>query len=158
MTKSTLTATVIATGVTLAAVFGSAQAAGVGLPADLARAAAEYDRAQIAGDKAALDRLLAADYVLVNGAAEVEGKAQFIAESIDPSFKLNPYVVERPVETVWDGGAVLAGEVRLGGTNAGKRFAAHTRFADVWAKRNGRWQVVFTEVTRFPAVAGKAKP
>lgn len=33
----------------------------------------------------------------------------------------------------------------------GKPFTAHFRFADVWRKRNGGWQVVFTEVTRLPA-------
>ncbi|MDB5361828.1 MAG: hypothetical protein JWO51_3125 [Rhodospirillales bacterium] len=35
-------------------------------PADLAKAAKEYDQAQINGDRAELERLLADDYVLVN--------------------------------------------------------------------------------------------
>jgi len=39
-----------------------------GLPADLASAAADYDRAQVNGDKTLLNRLLANDYHLVNGA------------------------------------------------------------------------------------------
>lgn len=42
------------------------------LPADLARAAAGYDRAQIDGDGAALERLLAKDYRRVNSRGEVE--------------------------------------------------------------------------------------
>lgn len=45
-----------------------------GLPADLASAAADYDRAQIKGDEALLNRLLADDYHLVNGAGQVESK------------------------------------------------------------------------------------
>lgn len=125
-------------------------AAGAKLPPNLARAAAAYDRAQIEGDRAALERLLADDYRLVNSGAEVETKAQFVAESSDPTFKLDPFVVTAPIQTVWSNGAVLAGEVHLKGMSAGKPFAARLRFADVWAMRNGRWQVVFTEVTRVP--------
>jgi hypothetical protein len=122
-----------------------------GLPADLASAAADYDRAQIKGDKALLNRLLADDYHLVNGGGQVESKEQFVSESVDPAFKLEPFVVENPIETVWSDGAVLAGEVHLEGEDHGKRFSAHLRFADIWRKRNGVWQVVFTEVTRLPA-------
>lgn len=124
------------------------------LPADLAAAAADYDRAQVKGDKMLLNRLLAADYRLVNGGGQVESKEQFVAESIDPAFTLEPFTVENPIETVWTDGAVLAGEVHLKGQDHGKPFNAHLRFADVWRRRNGVWQVVFTEVTRFPA----AKP
>jgi hypothetical protein len=121
------------------------------LPDDLAAAAADYDRAQMKGDKALLNRLLAEDYHLVNGGGQVESKEQFVAESVDPAFKLDPFVVRNPLETVWDDGAVLAGEVHLSGTDHGKPFRAHLRFADVWRKHEGQWQVVFTEVTRLPA-------
>jgi ketosteroid isomerase-like protein len=141
---------VIVTVVALS-VWQSSSAAKATLPADLAAAAADYDRAQIKGDAALLNRLLADDYHLVNGANQIERKQQFVAESIDPAFKLEPFTVENPIETVWPEGAVLAGEVHLQGQDHGKPFTAHFRFADVWRKRNGIWQVVFTEVTRFPA-------
>jgi hypothetical protein len=126
-------------------------AAATTVPRDLAQAAADYDRAQIQGDRVALNRLLAEDYRLVNSGAEVETKAQFVAESSDPTFKLAPFVVTAPTEIVWNDGAVFAGEVRLIGTSAGKPFSTRIRFADVWARRDGRWQVVFTEVTPLPA-------
>jgi hypothetical protein len=127
-----------------------APAAKTGLPADLAAAAADYDKAQVKGDETLLRRLLADDYRLVNGGAQVETKEQFVAESIDPTFKLDPFVVENPIETVWTDGAVLAGEVRITGHDHDKPFQGHFRFADIWRKRAGVWQVVFTEVTRFP--------
>src|SRR6185437_12843603 len=121
-----------------------------GLPPDLAAAAADYDRAQVKGDKELLNRSLADDYHLVNGAGQVYTKEQFVADSIDPASSLEPYTVENPIETVWADGAVLAGEVRLKGKDHGKPFDAHARFADIWRKRGGVWQVVFTEVTRLP--------
>jgi hypothetical protein len=132
-----------------ASVFSSSVAAAP-LPADLARAAAAYDKAQIESSRPLLEKMLAPDYRLVNSGGEVESRKQFIDESTTGDFKLDPYVVERPIETVWRDGAVLAGYVHLTGIAAGKRFDARLRFADVWAKRNGRWQVVFTEVTKAP--------
>ncbi len=120
------------------------------LPTALARAVSGYDAAQIAGDRKALERYLASDYMLVNGGAEIENKTQLIADFTDPSFKLDPYRVVHPIVRVWPNGAVLAGEVTLTGTSSGKRFAAHTRFVDVWRLRKNTWQVIFTQVTRFP--------
>lgn len=121
------------------------------LPRELASAAQAYDIAQITGDRASLSRYLADDYLLVNGAGETETKAQLIADFTDPHFKLNPYHVEKPSYRLWPGGALLAGEVFLTGISGTKLFSAHTRFVDVWRLRSGRWQVVYTQVTRFPA-------
>jgi hypothetical protein len=135
----------------LAAPAVAAEPHGDPLPADLARAAADYDHAQIHNDGPALQRLLADDYVLVNGGAAISTKAGFIRDSTAPGFTLQPYVVRHAINRVWNGGAVLSGEVDLRGTDGGKAFAGHTRFADIWARRGGRWRVVFTQVTRFPA-------
>ncbi len=120
------------------------------LPPDLAHAAEDYDQAQIHNDGSALQRLLADDYTLVNGGGEIYSKAEFIRDSIAPGFSLQPYVVEHAINKVWSDGAVLSGEVSLRGTESGKPFTSHMRFADVWAKRSGAWRVIFTEVTRLP--------
>lgn len=131
------------------------QAATAGVPAnvppDLAKAVADYDHAQIHRDGPALRRLLADDYVLVNGGGSTSDKAQFVTDSTKPGSTLEPFVVEDPTQRVWRDGAVMAGEVHLKGLDEGRPFQAHFRFADVWRKQSGKWQVVFTEVTRFPA-------
>ncbi|MGA0602069.1 nuclear transport factor 2 family protein [Caulobacter sp. KR2-114] len=121
------------------------------LPPDLAAAVAAYDAAQVKGDGAALNRLLADDYVLVNSRAQVESKADLIRDDTTPGDTLKPYVVEDEVIRLWRDGAVLAGAVTLEGVSGGAPFKARIRFADVWARRDGRWQVAFTEVTKIPA-------
>lgn len=121
------------------------------LPADLAKAVADYDAAQISGNRAELERLLAADYTLLNSGGKTETKSQFIAESTAPGFKLEPFAVEDATEKVWDKGAVMGGVVTLRGTDGGKPFAARLRFADIWAKRKGKWQVIYTHVSKPPA-------
>lgn len=136
-------------GIALIAALASAQAGS--LPPDLAAAAKEFDQAQMHRGGEALKRLLADDYVLVNSRGLVENKAQFIADYSSPSFSLDPYVVREPIERVWADGAVLGGLVTLSGTNNGKPFRADIRFADIWVKRDGRWQVVYTGATRAAA-------
>src|ERR1700754_2702 len=121
------------------------------LPADLAKAVADYDAAQISGNRAELERLLADDYTLLNSGGKTETKSQFIAESTAPGFKLEPFAVEDAIEKVWDKGAVMGGVVTLRGTDGGQPFAARLRFADIWAKRKGKWQVIYTHVSKPPA-------
>ena len=118
------------------------------LPADLAKAVKDYDEAQIHGDKAQLQRLVADDYTLVNSSGRIQNKAQLIADYTAPGYKIEPFEIMEPVEKVWSDGAVMGGVVDLRGTDGGKPFAVKLRFADIWAKRNGKWQVIYTHVSR----------
>jgi ketosteroid isomerase-like protein len=121
------------------------------LPPALAKAVAAFDRAQMDGDGAALERLLADDYVLFNSRAQVEDKAAFIRDYTAPGFSMKPFTVEDEVVRYWPGGAVLGGVATLEGTSEGKPYKVRLRFADIWREHDGRWQVIFTEATRAPA-------
>ena len=138
----------------LIAILASPTTPATELPADLAKAVKDYDRAQVDGNRAELERLLADDYTLLNGAGKTETKAQFVAESTAPGFKLEPFVVTDAIEKVWSDGAVMGGITTLRGVDSGKPFEATLRFADIWAKRKGKWQVIYTHVSK-PPVPGK---
>jgi len=120
------------------------------LPPDLAKAATAFDAAQVAGDGQALKALLADNYKLVNSSNQVEDKAQFMADYTDPGFKLLPFTLKAPVHVVWETGAVLSAEVDYRFLQKGKPGGVYFRFADIWAKRQGHWQVVYTGVTKLP--------
>ena len=128
----------------------SAQAKEVGdysqLPKDLAAAATAYDIAQFKADKAELERVLADDYTLAGTSGKNQTKAQFIADQTAPGNKTLSVDIYDQVSKVWADGAVLAGMVDAKGSNQGKEFTFRGRFVDVWAKRNGRWQVIFTQI------------
>lgn len=115
------------------------------LPPDLAAAARAFDKAQVKGDGTALERLLADDYLLVNSQGQTETKADFIRDYTAPGFSFAPFTIQKAVEKVWATGAVLGGVVDAHGTSGGKPYAIRMRFADVWAKRNGKWQVIYTQ-------------
>ena len=134
-----------------AGLLGASGAAAGDLPADLAKAVHEYDQAQINGDPSELERLLADDYTLINSAGAAETKAQFISESVGVGNKLDPFTIEQPVEKIWSDGAIMGGVARLTGLSGGTHFAVTLRFTDVWAKREGKWRVVYSHASRVPA-------
>ena len=127
-----------------------AAAASAHVPPDLAAAVHGYDKAQVDGDRKQLERWLADDYLLVNSSGATETKAQLIADYTAPGFDLEPFTVEQPVEKVWKDGAVMGGVATIRGTDGGQRYEMRLRFADIWAKRNGRWQVIYSQVSKAP--------
>ena len=120
------------------------------LPADLAAAAHAYDQAQVNGDRKELERLIADDYLLVNSQGKLESKAELIADYTAPGFRLDPYTVEHEVRRLWPGSAVLGGVATISGMDGGHPYRIQLRFSDVWAKRGGRWQVIYTAASRAP--------
>lgn len=123
------------------------------IPADLRKAVEDYDHAQVNADGAELRRLVADDYVLVNSGGKVQSKSELIADYLAPGYRIEPFKVLEPVENAWGDGAVMGGLVHLKGTSEGKPFAVTLRFADIWARRNGKWQVVYTHVSVPPQLS-----
>lgn len=119
-----------------------------GIPADLAARVHAYDEAQVKGDQAALEDLVADDYVLLNSRGQRQTKSELIHDYTKPGFRLEPFVIEEPVELVWSDGAVMGGVARLRGVDDGEAYDLRLRFSDIWAKRNGKWRVIYTHVNR----------
>lgn len=132
----------------LATLLFATTACAADIPKDLRKAVEDYDHAQVNANGAELRRLVADDYVLVNSDGRVQKKADLIADYLAPDYKIEPFTVLEPVEKVWKDGAVMGGLVHLKGISGGKPFEVSLRFADIWAKRNGKWQVIYTHVSK----------
>ena len=132
----------------LATLWFATSAFAANIPTDLRKAVEDYDHAQVKADGLELKRLVADDYVLINSSGRVQNKAELIADYLAPDYKIEPFEVLEPVEKVWNDGAVMGGLVHLKGISGGKPFTLTLRFADIWAKRNGKWQVIYTHVSR----------
>jgi len=131
-----------------------AKDAAVKIPADLAARVHAYDDAQVKGDRAALEDLLADDYVLVNSRGQRQSKADLIGDYTKPGLRIEPFTVEEPVELVWSDGAVMGGIATLRGVDEGQSFEVRLRFSDIWAKRQGKWRVIYTHASREPPKPG----
>lgn len=125
-------------------------AVAVSLPPDLAASVKEFNRAQTRNDITTLSGLVADDYVLVNSNASVENKEQYLADFNLPGFKIDPYVIEQPVDRAWSDGAVVGGLLPLSWTQDGKHQTRLLRIAHVWAKRDGGWRLTYSQVTGVP--------
>jgi len=122
--------------------------AGDQLPPALAEAAEAFEHAQISGDRAALERLVAPDYRLINSDGQEESRQQLIDSWAADGFDPEPVEVRDPIAHVWHDGAVLGGRVTLRGLSQGNPFSVELRYVDIWRLRDGRWQVVLGQAVR----------
>ncbi|HLU07693.1 MAG TPA: nuclear transport factor 2 family protein [Woeseiaceae bacterium] len=120
------------------------------LPPGLAEAMHAYDQATFQNDIETYRGLVADEYLLVNSDASLEDKEQSILPFDQPGFRIDPHVTEQPLQIIWSDGAVLGGLLRLSWTQDGKRHTRLVRRAHVWARRDGRWRLMYTQVTRVP--------
>ena len=134
-----------------AAAFASRTSTGIAaMPAELAAAVAEYRRATLRGDIAALSALVADDYILVNSDASLQAKASYLADFRLPGFRIERYAMEQPAHAVWGDTALVRGLLHLAWTQDGSQHTRVLRIAHVWHKRDGRWRLAYTQLTRTP--------
>jgi ketosteroid isomerase-like protein len=120
--------------------------------ADIRAAAQAFDDAQLKGDRAALEAMLAPDFLFVRGSGRIGDRGDFIAGFTNPNAKLEPFViVDRLFVRVAPDVAIVGGEARVKGVENGKPIAEHFRYSDMFAKRDGRWVVVYVHMTGLPA-------
>lgn len=117
----------------------------------LVQAAQGFDDAQFHHDRAALERFLAPDFQYVTRAGKLLGRNEFIANTTTPGEVLEPFVIrDHRVEPLGADGGVASGDAIVRGHQGAKSFSDRFRYADVFARRGGKWVVVYTQVTALP--------
>lgn len=101
-------------------------------------------------DLAALERLLAPDFVLVSTNAEVQSRAQAIKEVRDGDPQYERFENHDMTARIYGDAAVVQGITSLKGRSGGKPFAVDVRFTDTLVRVAGRWTIVVSHVTRIP--------
>jgi ketosteroid isomerase-like protein len=109
----------------------------------------EFARAVASNDADALDRLLADDWVIVEPDGGMIDKARFLGvirsgalshesmESTDLRVRVYGYT------------ALVTALTTSKGKFMGQDFSSCERATDIFVKQSGRWQCVFTQLTRF---------
>lgn len=128
----------------------AAQAPGsaTAMPTELAAAVAEYRRATMRSDIAALSELVADDYILVNSDASLQAKPSYLEDFRLPNFRIDRYAMQQPVHAVWGDTALVRGLLHLAWTQDGTKHTRALRIAHVWNRRDGEWRLVYTQLTR----------
>ena len=121
------------------------------LEGEIKAASRAFDAAQLAHDRATIDRFLARDFVFVRSSGKLAGRDDFIAAFTDPGVELEPFEIINPVFVrLGEASGLVGGETVMRGKENGTPFEEHFRYADIFAWRDGRWQVVYVQVTMLP--------
>lgn len=116
----------------------------------LLAAADAFDRAQLAQDEAAMERMVLDDLVFIDGSGSRLGKKELIAGWMAPGDKYEPgEPVDRIVTPLGRDAAVVSAEVNICGTSGGARFCSRIRFADTFVKVGKQRRVAHIQVTRI---------
>ncbi|HEX8468480.1 MAG TPA: nuclear transport factor 2 family protein [Allosphingosinicella sp.] len=121
------------------------------IPTAIVAFADSFDRAQLAKDGAALDRMVSDDLVFIDGSGARKDKKAFIAGWTGPGERFEPIeLIDRTFTRLGPNAWIVGAEVTLRGSSDGKPFASRFRFADTFRRRGGRWQAAHIQVTRIP--------
>ena len=119
--------------------------------ASLTEFADRFDRAQLAKDGAALERMVHDELVFITSSGERQGKDEFIAGWTAPGDTFEPItLVDRLVTPLGRDAGVVSAETTLRGTSGGQPFASKFRFSDTFVREGGEWRAVHIQVSRIP--------
>lgn len=104
-----------------------------------------WDGADVKGDAATLDRLLADEFTFVGG----PNKAQYLAsiKSKSADTYVESAISDDVQVQVYGTTAIVTGLDIVKGKNGGQSYENKYLYMDVWVKRSGRWQCVKTYST-----------
>ncbi len=111
----------------------------------------ENDRTQavLKGDTAALDRMTADDYTVINISGQLLTKAEVVKAIKSASLKYEQLENDEIQVRVYGDTAVLTGRTTQKGQFNGKDISGQTRFTRVYLKQHGKWQAVAFQATRI---------
>jgi ketosteroid isomerase-like protein len=108
-------------------------------------------QAMAAKDIATLETLLADDLVYTHSSARLDTKQSLIVGMTSGSTVYTAVEPSNVKAQDFGDTVVLTGECQIKVTANGAPNAFGVRFTDVYARRNGRWQMVTWQSTRLPA-------
>lgn len=125
----------------------TATEAGANDEPEIRRLNLEYDNAILHQDAAALERLLADDFVVTKMGGKLSNKAQEVADARSGETKFEVGRSEDVKVRFYGSTAIVNGRWIEKNTTKGKTFDGTHLYTTVYAKRNGKWQIVSDQVT-----------
>ncbi len=116
-------------------------------------AAIEQDiaRAWVAGDRAAIDAILASDWSVTDAGGNVLTRQQVMSGAFESGDRqIDAMTIDDVTIRVLGEAAVATGRTRASGTHRGTHASVVLRFTDVFVRRDGRWQIVASHASLVP--------
>ena len=100
-----------------------------------------------AGDPSFHEKTLAEDWRVIDAAGRVMSKTEMLAEAFLVDGQITRGVIDQVDVRLFGDWAIVTGRTRAAWRNGGVDFDVTLRFTDVFACRNGNWQVVASQAT-----------
>ncbi len=121
-----------------------------GPTAALREADASWNELRQRSDVAALDRLLADDWLLTHSDGRVQTKAEYLAELRDRVRTNQAIANEDVLVRLYGDTGVVTGTSVQSGTSDGRPWSGRFRFTRVWVRRANGWLMVSSHSSRLP--------
>jgi len=113
---------------------------------ELMRLVQQYNDAQVKGDRQALERLWADDYLYTHSNGTVMNKAQDIADATSGGMTWTAARLDGMKVRVFGDVGIVTGRLIMEG-RAANYASGPRRFTDIFVRRNGRWLLVGGQTT-----------
>jgi ketosteroid isomerase-like protein len=108
----------------------------------------EWNEAYPGLDAASLDRIIADDWVCIDGAGLVISKSELLLRVASSASFLDPYKFDEIALHMFGEAAIVTGRLSGQMRDSDGVHDINQRYMRVYVKRNERWQAVGTQVTK----------
>ena len=107
-------------------------------------------QAMVKADTGELNQVLADDLTYTHSSGQVDSKVQLVESLKSGARKYQAIEPEDVKVRVYGDTAIVTGKAKLKTVSKGQESNFQVRFTDVYAKKNGHWQMVAWQSTRLP--------
>ena len=108
----------------------------------------DWEQANAKNDLAALDRILAPEFVNTDSDGRLRTRAEVMAARKSGAVKFTAFTQDDYNVHLFGDTAIVTGRMTIRGIRDGKDYSGQERFTDVFVRRDGRWQAVSTHASR----------
>ena len=122
---------------------------GASADAELKTIEQQWIDAYMKGDAAAIKNIEADDYMIVESDGSVTTKAEDIKSVTDKKFVLKTATMsDFKCRMIGDSAACVTSMLKMSGSDGGKEFSGDYRAVDVFEKKDGKWQAVYSQLSK----------
>jgi ketosteroid isomerase-like protein len=116
---------------------------------ELLKVETDFAKAVISNDADAIGKFLGDDWEIIDPDGNIIDKARFLRAIRSGTLTHELMESEGMNVRSYGDSVIVTALTRTKGRFAGQEFTTQERATDVFVKRNGRWQCVFSQLTKF---------
>lgn len=109
----------------------------------------KFSAAVISKDRATLEKLVAEEVTYSHSSAMMENKKQMIDAMLSPDMKYESLDMEGTTYRIYGNTALVQTKMTVKNVQKGERKTLPLSVLMVWTKKNGNWQLVARQSTRY---------